>query len=308
MLDEFRRITGRTTAGVSGAARAAGYAFRRPRTYPALAREAGLAALNLSLMPVGVVRDALKVEDAFKLSDRHAPGHALRYLDPEAASTPIIMLHGYFHNRSAFVVMRRSLRRAGFRTIDTVNYNPFAHGVEELAETLAAHVDEVLGAVEAHQVHIVGHSLGGIVARYFIQRLGGDAKVHTCLTLGTPHQGTYAAYVGRGRAARQVRPNTALIRMLNDQPEPTQTRFVSFYSNLDGMILPASNAKLTAPMLAAENVLIKDLGHQSLLVSRPVARAIIDRLVSLEPTLETSAARVARIDAEIGDDLDFGRA
>ena len=278
----FAHLSSRAAGSAAQASRAATGAILRPRTYPAIAREAGVAALNLSLMPVGVVRDVLKVENAFRLGERHSNGHPLRYLQPEAAATPIILLHGYFHNRSAFVVMRRSLRRSGFRTVDTVNYNAFTHPIERLAEDLAEHVDEVLGTVEAHQVHLVGHSLGGIVARYYVQMLGGDEKVHSCVTLGTPHQGTYAAYIGRGSAPRQVRPNTQLIRMLNDGAQPTRTRFVSFYSNLDGMILPASNAKLTAPALNAENVLVKDLGHQSLLVSRAVTRGIVDRLTSLE--------------------------
>ena len=51
---------------------------------------------------------------------------------------------------------------------------------------------EVTGA---QQVHVVGHSLGGLVARYHVQRLSGDARVHTLVALGTPHQGTMAAYL-----------------------------------------------------------------------------------------------------------------
>lgn len=275
-------LTGRALASANGIRRAAAGSLLSPRTYPAIAREATAAAWHLTLLPVGVLRDVVKVENAFRLPDQHSSRHALRYLDPEAAATPIILLHGYFHNRSAFVVMRRSLKRAGFRTVDTVNYNAFTHGIEQLAAELATHVDEVLSTVEAHQVHLVGHSLGGIVARYYVQKLGGAEKVHSCVTLGTPHQGTYAAYIGRGSAPKQVRPNTALIRELNDQAQPLRTRFVSFYSNLDGMVIPSSNAKLTAPALKAENVLVRDLGHQSLLVNRAVTRAIIDRLTVLD--------------------------
>jgi triacylglycerol esterase/lipase EstA (alpha/beta hydrolase family) len=32
--------------------------------------------------------------------------------------------------------------------------------------------------------------MGGLVARYYVQRLGGDERVHTLVTLGTPHAGT----------------------------------------------------------------------------------------------------------------------
>jgi triacylglycerol lipase len=300
MNDVYQRLT-RTVRGANDLRRVATELARRPRTYPAIAREAAVGAWNASLLPVGIVRDVLKVENAFRLGDKHSPGHALRYLDPEAAATPIVLLHGYFHNRSAFVVMRRSLKRAGFAHVNTVNYNAFTHPIEELAESLAKHVEEVLSTVEAHQVHLVGHSLGGMVARYYVQKLGGDKHVHTCISLGTPHQGTYAAYVGRGAASRQVRPNTSLVRDLNTEAEPVRTRFVSFYSNLDGVIIPASNAKLSAPALQAENVLVRDLGHQTLLVSRTVTRNIIDRLVSLETENKVSDSILIPAPDEIED-------
>jgi len=57
-------------------------------------------------------------------------------------------------------------------------------------------------------------------------------------------------------------------------------RFISFYSNLDSLVLPASNAKITEPALRARNVLVKDVGHLSLLISRPIIRAIAETLAN----------------------------
>lgn len=256
--------------------------MRRPGTYPGFARELVLAGMNLALYPAGLLSDALKVEDAVRLGDRYTSQIPLRYLDPEAAATPIVLLHGYFHNRSAFLVMRRALKRFGYRSVTTMNYNVIGHDVPELATELAEHVDDVLAQVEGTRVHLVGHSLGGLVARYYIQELSGHEKVHTCITLGTPHQGTYAAFVGRGKAARQLRPGSPLIRQLGRSARRTPVRFVSYYSNLDSLVLPASNGKLTEPALRASNILVKDLGHLSLLMSRPVIRSIAETLSSLD--------------------------
>ncbi|WP_324274364.1 esterase/lipase family protein [Blastococcus brunescens] len=38
-------------------------------------------------------------------------------------------------------------------------------------------------------MHVVGHSLGGLIARYHVQRQGGDRRVESLVTLGTPHEG-----------------------------------------------------------------------------------------------------------------------
>ena len=58
-----------------------------------------VTSLNVALYPAGLISDALKVEDAVRLGDRYTSQVPLQYLDPSAASTPIILLHGYFHNR-----------------------------------------------------------------------------------------------------------------------------------------------------------------------------------------------------------------
>ena len=261
-------------------------AMLRPRTYPGFAKEILMTSLNVALYPAGLISDALKVEDAVRLGDKYTSQVPLRYLDPVAASTPIILLHGYFHNRSAFVVMKRSLRKFGFRSVDTMNYNVIGHDVQELAAQLAVHVDEILERTGATHVHLIGHSLGGLVARYYIQKLGGHEKVHTCITLGTPHRGTHAAWVGRGKTARQLRPGSLLLRQLARSSRATPVRFISFYSNLDSLVLPTSNAKITEPALRARNVLVKDLGHLSLLISRPIIRAIAEALANPDAPVE----------------------
>jgi triacylglycerol lipase len=265
---------------VNGVRKVVQRAMLRPRTYPGFAREILMTSLNVALYPAGLISDALKVEDAVRLGDRYTSQMPLQYLDPGAASTPIILLHGYFHNRSAFVIMRRSLKKFGFRSVDTMNYNVIGHDVQELAHQLAAHVDEILEQTGGTHVHLIGHSLGGLVARYYIQKLGGHEKVHTCVTLGTPHRGTHAAWVGRGKTARQLRPGSLLLRQLARSSRAMPVRFISFYSNLDSLVLPASNAKITEPSLRARNIFVRDLGHLSLLISRPLIRSIAEILAS----------------------------
>jgi triacylglycerol lipase len=254
----------------------------RPKTYPGFVRELVMASVNVAMYPAGWISDALKVEDAVRLGDHYTTQMPLRYLDPEAASTPIILLHGWFHNRSAFVVMTRALKRYGFRTVDRMNYNVIGHDVQELAHQLAEHVDEILEQVGAHKVHLIGHSLGGLVARYYIQKLGGHEKVHTCITLGTPHRGTHAAWIGRGKTMRQLRPNSILIRQLSRTARAMPVRWVAFYSNLDSLVLPSTNAKITEPVLRAHNIFVRDLGHLSLLISRPLIRSVAEILASPE--------------------------
>jgi triacylglycerol esterase/lipase EstA (alpha/beta hydrolase family) len=284
MLD--RNELAQAYRNAQAARRALARALRRRNTYRGAVKEALWASVNLAMYPAGVLAEKLEPDTAASLAGRFVPELPLRYLDPEAAGTPIILVHGYFHNRSAFMVLRRALRRAGFRHVTTVNYNVIGHDVEQLAGQLARHVDHVLEETGATKVHIVGHSLGGLVARAYIQLCGGEDKVHTCVTLGTPHHGTYSAFVGRGKAARDLRPGSPLIDRLEEAHE-SKIRFVCYYSNLDAMVIPAGNAKLSVAGLHAQNVLVKDLGHMSLLISQQLIASIIDTLWHLDRPVAT---------------------
>lgn len=278
-----RHDVGRIRGDVKAVRKALGTALRRPSTYPSAVRELVWSAVNVAMYPAGLISEALDTDASpGSLKGRYSRQLPFCYLEPEAAATPIILLHGYFHNRSGFLVMRRALRRHGFRHVFTMNYNVIGHDVEELAAQLGGYIENVLNRTGATRVHLVGHSLGGLVARTYVQELRGEDRVHTCITLGTPHSGTYAAWMGRGRAARQIRPRSALIDRLNTTAKPTSVRFVAYYSNLDPLVVPASSAMLTIPALGATNVFVKDLGHMSFLLSGELIRSVVEKLSNLD--------------------------
>ena len=100
-----------------------------------------------------------------------------------------------------------------------MNYSPFTADVRVAAAQLAEEVEALVAETGYERIHVVGHSMGGLIARYYVTRLGGDERVHTLVTLGTPHHGTYTAYGWHSQLTRQLRPGSGLMREL-DQPVP----------------------------------------------------------------------------------------
>ena len=60
------------------------------------------------------------------------------------------------------------------------------------ASELSAFIDRVLTATGAAQVDVVGHSLGGLMPRYYMKDLDGAAKVHRLVGLAPVNHGTTA--------------------------------------------------------------------------------------------------------------------
>lgn len=255
--------------------------------------EAAWVAAHVALYPLGVGRErARRVEDRFTLHGLPPRRRALLLGDVEAAGTPILLVHGVGDNRSIFSLLRRRLTRHGFGRVVTVNYAPWTSDVAREAARLGDRVEQVCAQTGYDRVHVVGHSLGGIIARYYVQVLAGDARVHTLVTLGSPHAGTRAARLLPLPLIRQLRPGSALMQELAAPAPGCRTRFVAFWSDLDQLMVPRAAARLEHPDLAVRNVAVHGVGHVSLPASGQVVRGIVAALALLSPEGRTVTAGV----------------
>lgn len=196
--------------------------------------------------------------------------------------TPVLLVHGYGHNQSGWWVLDRHLRRAGFTSVHRLNYLPLGSGVAQLGDRLAARVDEIRAFSGADRIHVVGHSLGGVLLRWYVQELGGDRHVSSAITLGSPHEGTVVAYLWPERTARDLRPGSPLISRLHAGAQASAVRWTALYSDADLLVRPTASGRLRAPELAATNIEVRGLGHLSLLVASRVLRAVTAQLEAAE--------------------------
>ncbi|MCM2389398.1 esterase/lipase family protein [Streptomyces albipurpureus] len=202
---------------------------------------------------------------------------------------PVVMLHGFVDNRSVFVLLRRSLARHGWHHLECLNYSPLTCDIRAAAELLGRHIEEISDRTGQSRVDIVGHSLGGLIARYYIQCLGGDLRVRTLVTLGTPHSGTTVAPLASAHPiVRQMRPGSSVIEELSRPAPGCRTRFVSFWSDLDQLMSPVETARLDHPDLNAENVQVSGVGHLALPVHPAVAAGIRQVLEPDDSLMDTS--------------------
>jgi pimeloyl-ACP methyl ester carboxylesterase len=193
------------------------------------------------------------------------------------------MLHGFVDNRSVFTLLRRSLLHHGWTRVDALNHSPLTCDIRRAAELLGRDVERICAESGHGRVDLVGHSLGGLIARYYVQRLGGDARVRTLVTLGTPHTGTRAiALLTPLPIVRQMRPGSALLVELARPARGCRTRFVSFWSDLDQLVVPVTAARLEHPDLSVRNVRVSGIGHLALPVHSGVAAEIRKTLAGEE--------------------------
>ncbi|TVL90103.1 lipase [Streptomyces sp. SAJ15] len=249
----------------------------------ATAVDVAVLAAHVLLYPTGFAQEH-PPEDSAPSSSERAPK------SPESqVHRPVLLLHGFIDNRSVFVLLRRSLRQHGRHHVEALNYSPLTCDIRTAAELLGKHVEEICARTGQRRLDLVGHSLGGLIARYYVQRLGGDARVHTLVTLGTPHSGTRAApLLSAHPIVRQMRPDSTVIAELRLPAPGCRTRFVSFWSDMDQVMTPVETAQIDHPDLQAENVCVKGVGHLALPVHPAIATGVRQALDGspIEPEAE----------------------
>ncbi|MBI2890763.1 MAG: hypothetical protein HYY13_08255 [Nitrospirae bacterium] len=190
------------------------------------------------------------------------------------------LLPGYIQGTAAFARTERIMESELFGIFPvTLSYQPYSQDLRKSSEKARKQIDFVLQRTDPRRVYLVGHSQGGLAARYIIQVMDGHTFVSHCITLATPHLGTYAAVPGgifhgmatkflasagilpriEGESGLQMIPGSRLLSELNHRPLPSNVEFTSIYNYIDPLVWPPSYARL--PYEDCHNILLKKIGH-----------------------------------------------
>ncbi|SDE10965.1 triacylglycerol lipase [Dyadobacter soli] len=184
----------------------------------------------------------------------------------------LILVHGFLDTGRRMAWMSKQLSALGWKVF-TPSLLPSngTEPLEKLAERLSSFIRE--NTQESDRIDIIAFSMGGLIARYYLQRLGGLSKTDRLITIATPHNGTLAAYVLPFAGVRQMRPNSDFLNSLNaNAGQLQQLVFVSYYSPFDLIIIPARSSMMPAgktfkvfalmhPWMIFDKKLLKKITH-----------------------------------------------
>ncbi|GAA3228082.1 esterase/lipase family protein [Actinocorallia longicatena] len=165
-----------------------------------------------------------------------------------AAKTPVVFVHGYTGNASNWATAMSVFRSAGYASSELYAYEYNSYGDNRTnAAGLRTFVDNVLSRTGASQVDIVNHSMGGLVSQWYLKQLGGAAKTrHLASIAGANHGTTSAGACLIFITCQQMYPGSSYIATISAGDEtPAPTRYATWYSACDGVILPYTSTRLS---------------------------------------------------------------
>ena len=189
-------------------------------------------------------------------------------------SNKVVLVHGIFQNGYSFIPMKKKLEKQGYECIiPKLKPADARSGLETLAAQLQRDIEQKWG--KDANFHIVAHSMGGLVSRYYLQELGGYEHCRTLVTLGTPHNGTKTAFLYPGIGASQMRPQSSFLQQLDASDHRLKNvRLISYRTPLDLIILPSTSSHWEI----AENHRVWALAHPLVMHTPRVQREIMQVL------------------------------
>lgn len=207
------------------------------------------------------------------------PPHRLDLSAPQQA--PVLLIPGVYENSRFLQPLAVHLHRTGHpvHVLDALGYN-----TRSIADTVLV-VRDYLDRLDLHDVVVVAHSKGGLIAKHALGEPATYSRVNRVIAVNTPFSGSRYASLFWLPSVRMFAPNHPMIRQLG-LDRTVNSKITSLYSVFDPHIPESSHLE------GGENIVLPAIGH-----FRPLA----------DPrTLETISAIIARGAADREEQRDDG--
>lgn len=197
---------------------------------------------------------------------------ARRVRAPEGGRV-VAFVHGYGAAGPVFAPLRRRVEHVlGLPTVDFTYRSTWSF--DRVADELASSLERLTR--RGCELDLVGHSLGGLVSRWWVQEMEGAPHVRRLVTLATPHAGTRSARVAPGPLGAALLPGSAVVRRLAaGRARADGIRHTALVAAADLMVTPPASA---AALPDADVRWFEDVGHNAMLYARDVHDAVIEAL------------------------------
>ncbi|WP_306516602.1 triacylglycerol lipase [Corynebacterium sp.] len=227
---------------------------------------------------------------------------------------PIILIHGTVDTKGVWQELGTELRQDGWCVFAPDYGKRGTAAMQESALQLGAYIEAVRTVTGTEQVILIGHSQGGLLARYWMRTSGNPAHVKHLVSLSAPNHGTTMGGILSPLASNGLTENImhSLIRswfgpvgfqqitgseifeVFDDEELDDGVSYTCLASRQDTVVQPPETCFLNGPADRVRNVWVQDIfprahvQHQDMPINKYV-RALIR--TGLEKELESESVQ-----------------
>ncbi|MGC9603276.1 MAG: alpha/beta fold hydrolase [Minisyncoccia bacterium] len=198
---------------------------------------------------------------------RKPPAHYLGYI--EKGRAPVVLIPGIYTKWHFLKAIADPLSNLGhpIYVVDKLGYN--TKGIPDAAKLVRELIDEK----NLQNVIIIAHSKGGLVGKYLLAKYNNDSRVRKMIAVATPFGGSRLAHFIPHRSAKELAPESEIIREL-EKEENINRLIVSVFGLFDNHVRPTLSCRLEG----AKNIQIPVYGHHKILFSRETLKTVLEEI------------------------------
>jgi triacylglycerol lipase len=189
---------------------------------------------------------------------------------------PIVLVPGFLCNRGYYGKFRRFLAANGYGCAYAVTLAPVLGSIDDNARHLGELIEQVCTETGQDKVILIGHSMGGVVIRAYLDKQGGAPRVVHAISLGSPFSGTVLAKgpSGLGENLRQMIVDSDWLKDLaRYEAQPCSVPFTAIWSPHDSIVAPQKGSRVSE--IYGRSIAMPGIGHMEMIVSGPVMREVL---------------------------------
>lgn len=186
------------------------------------------------------------------------------------ADDVVVLVHGFFASAGVFRPMKRELVRDAKAKVASFTHAP-GMTLPRIARSLAKLVERI---PHGARIHLVGHSLGGLVARWYVQELGGHHRIAQTISLGSPFGGTERARPFRVLVGADLCRTSPTLARLRARAHEHDVPHTSIVGATDAVVVPCESAIFPR----GDVHVLEGRGHNSLLFDPESIAHVVDRV------------------------------
>jgi triacylglycerol lipase len=192
----------------------------------------------------------------------------------------VVLVHGFLCNGGMWTGVRTALRKQGYKRVHAVNLDPCYRSMPHSLRVFERQLRKIMREECVGEVVVIGHSMGGVLARVFQHRR--PKLVRAAISLGAPHTGTELARLVSSVKAGPARRDTRWLLSFNaaraaETHDPDTLPALNIWSCNDNIVSPQEAARLTG----ARDYALNGVGHLQLVFDRRALKLITEFISTL---------------------------
>lgn len=213
------------------------------------------------------VHDYFHLMKGYSFMFHKPPKHYLDYILEK--KSPVILIPGVYTKWQFLKAIADPISLKGYPVyaVEHLGYNTKA--IDYSARLIRELIDEK----NLHNVIIIAHSKGGLIAKYLLLYDNEDKRVVKVIAIATSFRGSNLVKFISNKALEELHPESGIIKKLHSLSDVNH-KIISIFGEYDNHVWPTESCRLDG----AKNIQVNTHGHHKILFNKDVRNIILDEI------------------------------